>query len=567
MYIARIPNRSSPPAYLLRESYRQQGKVKNRTLANLSHLPIRQIELLRRVLQGETLVRPEEALAIEGSRPHGHVEAVLGMLRKLGIESLLGSKRSRQRDLVLAMIVQRVLFPCSKLATTRAWQSSTLAEELHVGDADADELYAALDWLLARQASIEQKLAARHLGEGSLVLYDVSSSCYEGRTCCLARHGHSRDGKKGRPIIVYGLLSDGRGRPVAVEVYAGNTGDPTTLPEQVQKLRGRFGLTRVVLAGDRRLLTQTQIQTLRQYPGLGWISALRSEAIRELLAAGHLQRSLFDQLHLAEIRSPDFPGERLVACFNPLLADQRARRREELLLATQQELARLARQVAGRTKKPLKKEEIALKAGRVINRFKVAKDFQLSIEDGVFAWQRNASSIGRESQLDGIYVIRTSQPQEELAADDAVREYKRLGDVERAFRCLKSIELRVRPIYHHVDDRVRAHILLCTLAYYVEWHLKQAWAPLLFQEQDLPALRAQRDPVAAAEPSARVQRKKATRQTPQGLPVQSFTTLLRHLATRCRNTCRLATDPAAATFHLLTQPTPLQAEAFRLLRL
>jgi len=495
------------------------------------------------------------------------VEAVLGTIRKLGLDSLIGSKRGRQRDLVLAMIVQRLICPCSKLATTRDWRTTTLAEELGVEDADENELYAGLDWLLSRQKRIEKKLAGRDLSEGALVLYDVSSSYYEGRTCRLAKHGHSRDGKKGRPIIVYGVLTDGEGRPVAVEVYSGNTGDPTTVPDQVQKLCKRFGLSEVVLAGDRGMLTQTQIEHLKKYPGLGWISALRSESIRQLIRDGYLQRSLFDEVNLAEIRSPAFPGERLVACYNPLLADERGRRREELLAATEKELQKLAREVARRTKKPMKEAEIALRVGRCINRFKMAKHFELVIEDGRFDYHRNQASIKQESDLDGIYVIRTSEPEKRLSADNAVRNYKRLAEVEQVFRSLKSVDLRVRPIYHRVDDRVRAHILVCLLAYYVQWHLKRAWAPLLFEDEELDASRIGRDPVAPAEPSASVKRKKSTQQTTNGLPVQSFSTLLKELGTRCRNTCKLASDPSQSTFHQVTERTPLQAEAFKLLGL
>jgi transposase len=567
MYIARIPNRSSPPAYLLRESYREGGKVKNRTLANLSHLPLEQIELIRRVLKGKTLVSPSEAFSIGRSRPHGHVEIVLGVTRKLGLDRMIASRRSRERDLVVAMIAQRLLFPCSKLATTRHWHSTTLAEELGVADADEDELYAALDWLLERQASIEQKVAKKHLKDGSLVLYDVSSSYYEGRTCPLACYGHDRDGKGDRPIIVYGVLTDVEGRPVAVDVYPGNTGDPTTVPDQVTKLRERFTLSRVILVGDRGMLTQTQIDALKGHPELGWISALRSGSIRQLMTSGDLQRSLFDETNLAEIRSPEFPGERLMACYNPLLADERGRKREELLVATEKELAKLARQVARRRKRPMSQRNIALKAGPIVNRFKMAKHFELSIADGVFDYARQPASIEQESQLDGIYVIRTSEPETELSADDAVRNYKRLAEVEQAFRSLKSIDLLVRPIRHRTEDHVRAHIFVCLLAYYVQWHLKRAWAPLLFEDEQLPADRATRDPVAPAGPSASAKRKKATHRTADDVPVHSFGTLLAELATRCRHTCVPAASSVEATFTKLTDATPLQTKAFRLLGL
>ena len=551
--------------YLLRRSYRDGKKVLHETLGNISHLPDRLIDIIQRSLRGEQFVSVEEAFRTTRSLPHGHIDAVLQMIRKLGLEQLIASKRSRQRDLVLAMIVQRLVFPCSKLATTRDWHTTTLAEELGVEDAEAEDLYSAMDWLIPRQKSIEKKLAERHLAEGGLVLYDISSSYYTGRTCSLARHGHDRDGKKGHPIIVYGVLTDADGRPVAVEVYPGNTGDPTTVPDQVQKLRAQFGLSRVVLAGDRGMLTQTQIDTLKKHPELGWISALRSEAIRQLIAKGTLGRSLFDEVNLAEIHSPDFPDERLVACYNPLLADERGRRREELLLATEKELEKLGRQVARRTKKPMPQAEIALKAGRFINRFKMAKHFRLTIGEGTFAWQRDQESIQRETQLDGIYVIRTSEPRQRLCAEDSVRCYKLLANVEQTFRSLKS-QLDVRPIRHRIDDRVRAHILICLLAYYVQWHLKQAWAPLLFEEEDLRADRQSRDPVAPAEPSAKTQRKKATRQTANQLPVHSFETLIKELGTRCRNTCLLASDPSHS-FQQLTDMTSVHAEAFKLLKM
>jgi transposase len=551
--------------YLLRRSYRDGKKVLHETLGNISHLPERLIDIIRRSLGGEEFVSAEEAFRTTRSLPHGHVDVVLRMIRKLALEKLIASKRSRQRDLVLAMIVQRVIFPCSKLATTRNWHTTTLAEELAVEDAQAEDLYAAMDWLLRRQRSIEKKLAERHLADGGLVLYDISSSYYTGRTCSLARYGHDRDGKKGRPIIVYGVLTDAEGRPVAVEVYPGNTGDPTTVPDQVEKLRARFGLSRVVLAGDRGMLTQTQIETLKKHPELGWISALRSEAIRQLIAKGTLGRSLFDEVNLAEIHSPDFPDERLVACYNPLLADERGRRREELLVATEKELEKLGRQVARRTKRPMPQAEIALKAGRFINRFKMAKHIRLTIAEGTFSWQRDQESIQRETQLDGIYVIRTSESEKRLSAEDSVRCYKLLTNVEQAFRSFKS-QLKVRPIGHRIDDRVRAHILICLLAYYVQWHLKRAWAPLLFEEEDLSADRRRRDPVAPAEPSAKTQRKKATRQTDDELPVHSFETLIQELGTRCRNTCLLASDPSHS-FQQLTDMTALQAEAFKLLNL
>jgi hypothetical protein len=565
MYVESIPNRASPPAILLRHAWREGKKIRKRTLANLSTWPTAQIEALRKVLRGETLVSPSELFAIERSTPHGHVEAVLGTMRKLGLPALIASKPSRERDLVLAMVAERLVRPCSKLATTRLWHTTTLAEELAVGDAEVDDLYAALDWLLARQARIETKLAARHLKDGALVLYDASTSYYEGRTCPLARFGNDRDGKK-LPVILYGLLTDEAGRPVAIEVYPGNTGDPTTVAEQIDKLRDRFGLAHVVLVGDRGMLTQAQIDKLKQHPGLGWISSLRSPAIRSLVDKGYLQRSLFDETNLAEIRSPEFPGERLIACFNPLLLTERRRKRQELLAATEKDLERLSREVKRRTKTPLDKAAIGIKAGRILGRFKMAKHFRLTIADGAFSWARRQDTVERETALDGIYVIRTSQPQQELPAPDAVRKYKSLAVVERAFRCFKGVDLLVRPIHHRTEDHVRAHVFLCMLAYYVEWHMREALAPLLFHDEELKPDRARRDPVAPARPSRSARAKKATRITEDGLPLHSFQTLLAALATRCRNTARLNSD-ASRTFPIMTEPTPLQVRAFKLLGL
>jgi hypothetical protein len=565
MYVAVVPNRQSPPAILLREGYRVNGKVKTRTLANLTHWPKAQLEALTQVLRGESLVPAADRFVTETSVPHGHVEAILGTVKRLGLDTLIVAKRSRERDLVVAMLVERLLHPASKLATTRWWQTTTLAEELGVADAEPEDLYAALDWLRDRQPAIERKLATRHLTEGGLVLYDVSSSYYEGRTCPLARFGHDRDGRTGCPIIIYGVLTDADGRPVAVDVYPGNTGDPTTVPDQVEKLQHRFQLARVVLVGDRGMLTDTKIEHLKTCQGLGWISALKARDIRALVDQGPLQLSLFDQTHLAEITSPEYPGERLMACFNPLLAEERTRKREALLQATEGALTKIQREVARRTQTPLAQAEIGLKAGRVINHWKVAKHFTLSIEDGRFTWVRRAETIQREAELDGIYVIRTSEPTARLSAADTVRSYKRLAQVERAFRCLKGIDLRVRPIYHRLDERVRAHIFLCLLAYYVEWHLRDALKPLLFEDEALPAVRQTRDPVAPAEPSEHVQVKKGTRRTSDGLPLHSFDTLLGALGTRCRNSCRVKDAPRGATFTQLTERTTLQARAFALL--
>lgn len=567
MYIESVPNRNSPPAILLREAWREGKEVHKRTIANLTHWPKPKVEALRRLLKNEPLISPKEAFAIEQSLPHGHVEVVLGTIEKLGLERLICWKRCRERDLVIAMVVERLIHPCSKLATTRLWHSTTLAEELGVSDGDEDDLYEAMDWLLARQAGIEKRLAAQHLSEGSLVFYDVTSSYYEGRCCPLARFGHDRDGKKGRPIIVYGLLTDKEGRPVAVEVYPGDTGDPSTVPDQAEKLRDRFKLSHLVLVGDRGMLTQTQIEKLKAYPGLGWISALRSHAIRDLVESGSLQMSLFDQRDLAEIHSPEFPSERLVACFNPLLAEERGRKRQELLKATEKELQRIAKEVGRRTQKPLGKDEIGKKVGKVMNRFKMGKHFILTIEEGHFSFIRNEEGIRREETLDGIYVIRTSEPADRLSAQDTVRSYKDLTHVERAFRSFKGIDLLVRPIWHHTEDHVRAHIFLCMLAYYVEWHMRKAFAPLLFDDEELDENRKKRDPVKPAKPSNSAKKKKALRLTSDGLVVQSFDTLLVELGTRCRNRCRIKSDPKGPTFYELTEMTPLQQRVFQLLGL
>ena len=553
MFIDTVPNRGSPPAILLRESWREGPTTRKRTLANLSQWPAHKVEQLRRVLRDEPLVAADALFTVERSVAHGHVEAVLQMIRRLELDTVIAAKRSRERDLVVALLIERLIQPRSKLATTRLWNTTTLGETLGVQDTDVDEVYAALDWLLARQASIQQKLAARHLHDDGVVLYDVSSSYYEGHTCPLARYGHDRDGHTGRPIIVYGVLTDGEGRPVAVDVYPGNTGDPATVPDQVAHLQTQFGVARVVLVGDRGMLTEAQLRTLRAHPGVGWISALRSPAIRDLIESGTLQLSLFDQQHLAEITTPDYP-------------DERRRKREDLLRATERALTKIAHEAGRRTKTPFTDATLGIKVGRVINHYKVAKHITVTIAQGRVSWTRNTAAIQQETQLDGIYVIRTSEAAERLTPADAVRQYKGLAQVERAFRCLKGIDVRVRPIYHRTDDHVRAHILLCMLAYYVEWHLRRVWAPLLFEDETLPQDRLTRDPVAPAQPSAAVRQKKVQRQTPDGLPVHSFDTLLTALATRCEVTCRLCSDSTAAPIRQWTTPTPLHARALALLK-
>jgi transposase len=567
MYIERVPNRNSPPAILLREGWREGKKTRKRTLANLSHWPQQKIETLRRLLGDETLVSPDDLFRVERSVPHGHVEAVLGTIRKLGLDTAIAAKRCRERDLVLAMVAERLIHPCSKLATTRLWHTTTLAEEMSVADADVNQLYDALDWLVERQPRIEKKLAQRHLCEGAIVLYDVTSSYYEGHTCPLVRFGFDRDGSKGLPIIVYGVMTDDEGRPVAVDVYPGNTADPTTVVDQVEKLRQQFGLSRVVMVGDRGMLTEPQIKKIKAHPGLGWISALTSVSIRELVEGGHLQLSLFDEKNLAEITSPEYPGERLVVCFNPLLAQQRGRKRGELLAATEKGLQKITKEAARRTKRPLQQAELGIKVGKVLGRYKMGKHFTLSIGDGSFQWTRRDDAIQQEAKLDGIYVIRTSESKQHLSAEDTVRKYKSLAQVERAFRCLKGIDLLVRPIRHWTEDHVKAHVFLCMLAYYVEWHMRKALKPILFEDEQLDEDRKRRDPIAAAKPSDSVQKKKRQRVTPDGLPVHSFETLLIELGTRCRNTCRVISDKSGLTFTQLTIPNALQARAYKLLGL
>jgi transposase len=566
MYIETVPNRNSPPAILLREGWREGKKTVKRTLANLSDWPAAQIASLRRVLRGETLVSPQDLLTTAHTSPHGHVEAIRAMLQRLDLQAVIASRRCRERDLVVAMIIQRLIDPCSKLATTRAWHTTTLGEELGVADATEDELYAAMDWLFERQERIEKKLAARHLRAGSLVLYDVTSSSYEGRTCPLVHFGHNRDGDQQLPIIVYGVMTDGEGRPLAVEVYPGNTGDPTTVGDQVEKLRRRFGLERVVLVGDRGMLTSPQIDKLREQPGMGWITALTSGAIRTLVEKGALQLSLLDAQNLAEIASPDYPGERLVVCHNPLLEEERARKRQALLAATEKSLTKIAKDVARRKKKLFTAAEIGLKVGKVLGRYKVGKHFDCRISEGSFTWSRRQEAIDQEAQLDGIYVLRTSEPAARLSAEDTVRNYKRLAEVERAFRCLKGIDLLVRPIRHRTEDRVPAHIFLCLLAYYVEWHLRRAWASLLFEDEERRQERQRRDPILPAQPSASAQAKKSSHQTPDGLPVHSFQTLLAELASRARVTYQIKSADLQVTCEQVPEPTPLQARAYELIR-
>jgi hypothetical protein len=564
MYIATVPNRRSPPAILLREGYREGGQVKNRTLANLSHWPLAKVELLRRVLRDEPLAPVDTLVEIVASAHHGHVQAVRTTMQRLGFDTLIASRPVRERALVVAMVAARILEPDSKLATTRWWHTTTLPASLGVGDADEDALYEAMDWLLERQAGIERKLATRHLRAGGFVLYDLTSSYFEGTTCPLAAFGHNRDGKKGKLQVNYGLLTDGRGCPVAVSVFKGNTGDAPTLLPAVQRVRERFGIEQLVVVGDRGMISQTQITTLKRLEGVDWITALKTGALRDLVADGHVQLGLFDEHNLFELTHPDFPGERLVACRNPELAKLRAHKRQALLAATVKELDKVKGMVARGTLKG--RDAIGVRVGKVVNKYKVAKHVRLEIHDDRFAFQIDEARVAAEAALDGIYVIRTSVPSERLDAADAVRHYKRLSDVERAFRSLKTIDLKVRPIRHRLEERVRAHIFLCMLAYYVEWHMREAWRPLLFSDEDQAAKQI-RDPVAPAKRSAPALRKVHTRVLDDGTPVHSFQTLLKQLSSIVRNVCRpRSVGPAAPTFDIVTTPSPTQQRAYDLLK-
>jgi transposase len=550
--------------HLLRRSYREDGKVKNETLGNLSHLPDALIDIIRRSLQGETFVPVAQAFEVVRSRAHGHVQAVALAMQRLGLASVIASQPSRERDLVLAMVASRIVQPDTKLATSRRWHCSTLAEDFGVADAAEDDLYAAMDWLLARQDAIEHKLAARHLRQDALVLYDLSSSYFEGSTCPLAKRGYSRDGRAGTLQVNYGLLTDARGCPVAVSVFEGNTSDSLTFLPAVQRVRERFGLAQVVMVGDRGMVSQKAIDELRGQGGVDWITALKSVSIRSLVEQGHLQLGLFDQRNLAEITSPDYPGERLVACRNDALAKLRAHKRESLLQATEALLVTIkasvdACRLAGQDK-------IGVQVGKIINRHKVAKLFELSIGETTLGWARRQDTIDAEAALDGLYVIRTSLDAQRMDAPSCVRSYKALSNVERAFRSLKTVDLKVRPIHHRLADRVRAHILLCMLAFYVEWHMREAWRELMFADTD-QAAKATRDPVAPAKRSASAQRKAEAKHTDDKQPVHSFATLMAELATVVRNTCRTPSAGAdAPTFEVLTTATAHQQRAMALIQ-
>jgi len=572
MYIEHIPNRNSPPAVLLRESYRDFGKVKKRTLANLSKLPESTIDQIRILLRGGKVIEnAQEHFQVIRSLPHGHVAAVLGSLFKLGLDRIIDTEKSRQLCLVLAMIVSRIIAPGSKLATARGIDCATaftsLGAQLDIQDTDEDELYSAMDWLFDKQTDIEDALAKRHLQNGTLVLYDVTSTYFEGRCCPLAKLGHSRDGKKDKLQIVIGLLCAADGCPVAVEVFEGNTADPKTVKNQLVKVRQRFGIQRVVLVGDRGMITDARIrEDLIAAEGVDWITALRAPQIAALVESGRLQLSLFDTRDMAEISHPDYPGERLVVCRNPDLAYQRTRKREELLKATEKHLDKIAKATL-RDIRPLKgADKIGIRAGKVLGKFKMAKHFVIRIEPDGFFYQRNEQRIAKEAALDGIYVIRTSVANHIMDAEQTVTAYKSLSNVERAFRSIKSIDLKVRPIYHRLANRVRTHVLLCMLAYYVEWHMRQALAPILFDDHDKADAQMQRESIVApARRSLEAEAKACSKVCEDGTPVHSFRTLLSDLATITKNTVAMKNEPQSTMFEKITHPTVLQQHALDLL--
>jgi hypothetical protein len=564
MHIDIVPNRASRPTFLLRESYREGSRVRKRTLANLSTLSEEQIDAIRAVLRGEPLRPVGELFEAIRSLPQGHVQAVAVAMQRLDVANLLSSRAPPERDLVLAMVAARILAPHTKLATTRWWQTTTLAEDFGVTHASEDDLYAAMDWLLQRQDLIQKKLAARHLSTGSLVLYDLTSSYVEGTACPLAKRGYSRDGKPGTLQINYGLLTDRRGCPIAVSVHEGNTADSRTFMPEVERLRQDFGIERMVMVGDRGMISQKAIEEMKQTEAVGWITALKSASIRALIEQQHLQLGLFDERNLLEFSSPDYPGERLVACRNPQLATLRAHKREDLLRATERNLDPIrARVTAG---KLTGQDAIGVRVGKVVNQYKVARHFELSIGEAAFSFQRMPERIAAEAALDGLYIIRTSVPATQMDASDCVRNYKSLAHVERAFRSFKTIDLKVRPIHHHLADRVRAHIFLCMLAYYVEWHMREAWRELMFADTEQQA-KATRDPVAPAQRSKAALAKVATHTLDDGTPAHSFRTLLDELSTVVRNTCRTrGSGDDAPTFEVVTTANSKQARAQELLR-
>ena len=565
MYIDVVPNRRSPPAILLRESVREGTRVRKRTIANLSALPIDQVEMIRRVLKGERLGPIEDSLEVVRSQHHGHVEAVRGAMRQLGFEKLIDAKTSRERDLVAAMVAGRIIAPeASKLAMAGAWADTTLGDDLGVAAAHEDELYAAMDWLIERQEAVEKRLAKRHLKPGGLVLFDLTSSYFEGVTCPLAKLGYSRDGKPGTLQVNYGILADDRGCPVSVSVFDGNTADPKTLLSQVEKTKKAFGIDKLVMAGDRGMISSVQIDAIRRMDGVDWITALKSGAIAKLADAGHLQLDLFDERNLISLTHDDYPGERLIACRNPALAKLRAEKRKSLIAATARELEKVAARVTGGRLEGA--DRIGVRVGKVIGKYKVAKHFDLNIQDASFRYSVNQARVAAEAALDGLYVIRTSVAQADMTAEQAVLNYKRLAEVERAFRTLKGVDLQVRPIRHRLESRVKAHIFLSMLAYYVQWHMIQAWQPLTFADEAGEDLERLRNPVAPAKRSKAALDKVHTRTLADGTTAMSFTRLLAHLATIVRNTLRPRNARAGeASFTLTTRPTQKQQQALDLI--
>ena len=550
--------------HLLRRSYRDGGSVKNETLGNLSHLPDDLVEIIRAALQGTTFVPINQAFEVTRSRSQGAVEAVALSMQRLGFAALIASKPCRERDIVLAMVAARIVAPHTKLATTRWWHTTTLAEDFEVADASEDELYAAMDWLLQRQSKIENKIASKHLQQGGLVLYDLSSSYFEGSTCPLAKRGYNRDGKRGYLQVNYGLLTDPRGCPVAVSVHDGNTSDCETFLPQVQRLRQDFGIERLVIVGDRGMISQKSIEEIRQADGIDWITALKSGAIRMLIDDKHVQPDLFDERNLFEFTHPNFPGERLIACRNRELAKLRAHKRQDMLQATEKDLEKIVARIE--TGRLAGQDDIGVRVGKIINKYKMAKHFDLDIKNDAFSFQRKSDSIAAETALDGIYIIRTSVSTDRMNSADCVRNYKLLVHVERAFRSLKTIDLKIRPIHHRLADRVRAHIFLCMLAYYVEWHMREAWRELMFADPDQDAKKT-RDPVAPAKRSKAAEIKATSRQLHDGTPTHSFSTLLDELGTIVRNTCRTPdASPDAPTFDVTTISNPKQQRAFELIK-
>jgi transposase len=571
MYIERVPNRNSPPCILLRQSRREGSKVKKKTVANLTHWPTDLVATLQAVLKGATVIENEDDFEIQRTLPHGHVAAALGVLQDIGLDRIVYSRRSAQRDLAIAMTIARIIDPRSKLATARGFSDETaftsLGGLLQVQNADENDLYAAMDWLLTRQASIENALAKKHLKEGSLVLYDVSSSYFEGTTCPLAKRGHNRDKKKGKLQIIYGLLCNVDGCPIAIEVFEGNTGDPSTLGSQINKIRQRFGISHVIFVGDRGMITDARIRNdIKPIEGLDWISALRGPAIKKLIKNKCFEPSLFDDVDMAEVSSPDYPDERLIVCHNPILAEKRRRTRESLLAVTEKGLAGVVKAI-DRTRKPLRgADEIGVSVGKLINKHKVGKHFKVTITDDSLQYERKPESISSEAVLDGFYIVRTSVSEKTLSAEQTVTAYKDLSHVEQAFRSIKTVDLKVRPIHHHLADRVRSHVFLCMLAYYVEWHMRQRLAPILFDDDDKQTAKdARRSPVEPAQQSAKAKTKAYKKRSYDNWPVHSFQTALMDLATIAKNRIQFKGNPSA-TFDKITQPTKNQQQMLELLK-